>query len=73
MFLYHWLEQILMSATQPMEDVNTAVRIPLAASTAIVTLATCWMGMDSTAVVSVSIALGIIHRAIFVSTKMMLH
>jgi len=29
--------------------------------------------MDSTAVVSVSIALGIIHRAIFVSTKMMLH
>ena len=57
MFLYHRLEQILMSATQPMEDVNTAVLIPLAASAAIVTLVTCWMGMDSTAVVSVSIAL----------------
>ena len=63
MFLYHWFEQILMSATQPMEDVNTAVLIPVAASTAIVTLATCWTGMDSTAVVSVSIALGILHGA----------
>ena len=63
MFLYHWFEQILMSATQPMEDVNTAVLIPVAASTAIVTLATCWTGMDSTAVVSVSIALGILHEA----------
>jgi len=38
--------QILMSATQTMEDVNTAVLIPLAASTAVVTLATSWMGMD---------------------------
>ena len=53
------LEQILMSATQTMEDVNTTVLILLAASTVAVTLATCWMGMDSTAVVSVSIALGI--------------
>jgi len=54
MFLYIYLsvEQILMSATQPMEDVNTTVMIPLAASTVAVTLATCWMGMDSTAVVS---------------------
>jgi len=33
MFLYHWFEQILMGATQTMEDVNTAVLIPLAAST----------------------------------------
>ena len=62
-----------MSATQPMEDVNTAVLILLAASTVSVTLATCWMGMDSTAMVSVSIALGILLGAIIVCTKMMLH
>ena len=49
MFLYHWFEQILMSATQTMEDVNTAVLIPLAASTVAVMLATCWMRIDSTA------------------------
>ena len=73
MFLYHRLEQILMSAAQTMEDVNTTVLIPVAASTVAVMLATCWMEMDSTAVVSVSIALGILHGAIFVSTKMMLH
>ena len=60
-FLYHWFEQILMSATQTMEDVNTTVLIPLAASSVTVMLATCWMGMDSTAVVSVSIALGILY------------
>ena len=45
-FLYHRFEQILMSATQTMEDVNTTVLIPLAASTAVVTLATSWMGID---------------------------
>ena len=54
-----------MSAAQPMEDVNTIVLIPLAASTVAVMLATCWMGMDSTDVVSFSIALGI-HGAILV-------
>ena len=63
MFLYHRFEQILMSAAQPMEDVNTTVLILLAASTVAVMLVTCWMGMDSTAVVSVSIALGILHEA----------
>ena len=63
MFLYHRLEQILMSAAQTMEDVNTIVLIPLAASTVAVILATCWMGMDSTAVVSVSITLGILQYA----------
>jgi len=62
-----------MSATQTMEDVSTTVLIPLADSTVAVTLATCWMGMGSTAVVSVSIALGILHGAIIVSTKMVLH
>ena len=72
MFLYHWFEQILMSATQTMEDVNTTVLIPLAASTVAVMLATCWMGMDSTAVVSFSIALGI-HGAILVCIKTILH
>ena len=56
MFLYHRFEQILMSATQTMEDVNTAVLIPLAASTAVVTLATSWMGMDWTALVRFSSA-----------------
>ena len=61
-----------MSATQPMEDVNTAVLIPLAASTVAVMLATCWMGMDSTAVVSFCIALGI-HGAILVCIKTILH
>ena len=40
MFLYHRFEQILMSATQTMEDVNTTVLIPLAASTVAVGWAT---------------------------------
>ena len=35
--------QILMSVTPVMEDVNSCAITPLAASTAIVTLATCWM------------------------------
>ena len=39
-----------------MEDVNTAVLIPSAASTAVVTLATSWMGIDWTALVRFSSA-----------------
>jgi len=45
------LMQILMSVPPTMEDVNRCVIIPLVASTAGVGQATCWMGMDSTAVV----------------------
>ena len=43
MFLF---EQISLSAILPMEDVNTGVLIPLVASTAVVTLATYWMGIS---------------------------
>jgi len=40
-----------MSVPPTMEGVNRCVIIPLVASTAAVGQATCWMGMDSTAVV----------------------
>jgi len=45
------LMQILMSAPPTMEDVNRCVIMRLVASPAAVGQATCWMGMDSTAVV----------------------
>ena len=46
------LMQTLMSVPPTMEDVSRCVLTPLVASTAAVGQATCWMGMDSTAMVS---------------------
>ena len=43
--------QILMSVPPTMEGVNSTVLTPLVASTAAVLQATCWMRMDSTAMV----------------------
>jgi len=43
--------QILMSVPPTMEGVNSTVLTPLVTSTAAVLQATCWMRMDSTAMV----------------------